>query len=230
MLSQQSTISNITDFTSMPRGRIIEVLLKLVEQCLVAFPLHLRSCNDYDETATELFFNNEFSHTFQIQVQKVGFSGCTFHDESANTEDLIGKGKKKGIPPRVDLGIRLCHSRNRIMVIEGKRLHDPSDRQYVSGKTGGISRFKQEQHGADVEVACMVGYVQTNTFPFWHGKINSWIQAAKEKQVPPNSFWDDSDSLSTLYEKEAHLTYCTSYHRRISKAGIQLRHFWVKVV
>ncbi len=142
MLSQHYTTSNTDYFPSMPRGRVIEVLLEMVEKCLEVFPRHLKAFEEYDESATELFLNSEFSHAFQIEIQQNGYSGCTFHDESARQEDLIGEEKKRGIPPRVDLGIRLAHSRDRIMLIEGKRLHDPSDKQYVSGKTGGIARFK----------------------------------------------------------------------------------------
>jgi len=191
------------------------------------FPQHLQTFEEYDEAATELFFNNEFSHTIQNTFQQSGFSGCTFHPESASQEDLIGKDKKSGMPPRVDLGIRLAHSRDRIMLIEGKRLHNPSDKQYVSGKTGGIARFKREEHGADVEIACMVGYVQTNTFAFWHEKINGWIRSENAPTAAP--VWDDSDCLNPPTEKAEHLAHCLSQHRRINKEPIGLHHFWVKV-
>lgn len=200
----------------------------MVVKCLMFFPQHLQTFEEYDETASELFFNSEFSHTFQTVVQKNGFSGCTFHDESASQEHLLGKKKKKGIPPRVDLGIRLVHKRDRIMLIEGKRLHNPSDKQYISGDTGGIARFKQEQHGEDVEVACMVGYVQTNTFAFWHEKVNAWIRGENTPTTVPT--WDDGDCLNPLTEKAEHLTHCLSQHRRINKEPIRLHHFWVRVI
>ena len=212
----------------MSEGRVVELLLEMVEKCLAVFPQHLRAIEDYDEMASELFFNSEFSHTFQTVVQKSGFHGCTFHDESASLEHLMGIKKKKGIPPRVDLGIRLVHKRDRIMLVEGKRLHNPSDKQYVSGDTGGIARFKQEQHGADVEVACMVGYVQTNTFAFWHEKVNAWIRGEAAPAAVPN--WDESDCLNPLIVKADHLTQCLSQHRRINKEPIGLHHFWVRVI
>ncbi len=228
MLSQHYTTSNTAYFPSMPKGRVVEVLLEIMEKCLNEFPKHLQVFEAYDEFASELFFNNEFSHTFQIAVQQNGYSGCTFHDESASQEDLVGKQKKKGIPPRVDLGVRLAHSRDRILLIEGKRLHDPSDKQYVSGKTGGITRFKQEQHGADVEVACMVGYVQDKTFSFWHEKINSWIRSEGTSSTNPN--WDETDCLMKRTETAEHLSHCSSQHGRVSKIPIKLHHFWVKVI
>lgn len=200
----------------------------MVEKCLIGFPQHLKSFDDYDETAGELFLNSEFSHTFQTVVQESGFHGCTFHDESASQEHLLGKKKKKGIPPRVDLGVRLAHSRDRIMLIEGKRLYNPSDKQYVSGDTGGLARFKQEQHGADVETACMIGYVQTNTFVFWHEKINGWVRSENAPAAVPA--WDHGDCLNPLTEKAEHLAHCISQHCRVSKEPVRLHHFWVKVV
>ncbi len=228
MLSQHYTTSNTAYFPSLPKGRAIEVLVELVEKCLMVFPEHLKPVEEYDETANELFLNSEFSHVFQTVIQESGFHGCTVQDESASQEHLLGKNKKKGIPPRVDLGIRLAHSRARIMLIEGKRLHTASDRQYVSGITGGIARFKKEEHGADVEISCMVGYVQTNTFAFWHEKINDWIRRENAPTAVP--VWDDGDCLNPLTEKAEHLAHCFSQHRRISKKPVMLHHFWVKVV
>lgn len=229
MLSQLYTTSNTAYFPAMPKGRVIEVLLEMVEKCLMEFPQYLQTFEEYDETASELFLNSEFSHTFQTVVQESGFHGCTFHDESASQEHLLGKKKKKGIPPRVDLGIRLVHKGDRIMLIEGKRLHNPSDKQYVSGDTGGIARFKQaDKHGADVKVACMVGYVQTNTFAFWHEKINGWVRSENAPAAAP--VWDDSDCLNPLTEKAEYLALCLSKHRRVNKEPIGLHHFWVKVV
>lgn len=88
MLSQHYTTSNTADFSLMPKGRAIELLLELVEKCLMNFPQYLHSFEEYDETASELFFNGEFSATFQTVVQESGFRGCTFHDESASHEHL----------------------------------------------------------------------------------------------------------------------------------------------
>lgn len=193
---------------------------------MTALPEHLRICEDYDSDASELFLNNHFSRTFQFTIQQNGYIGYAVQDESASQEDLIGMRKKKGIPPRVDFGICLHHSRDRIMLIEGKRLHDPTDRQYVSGRTGGIARFKTEQHGADVEISCMVGYVQTNTFAFWHEKINGWIGREVASETP---FWNANDYLHPVTEKTLHLCRCTSQHRRATKDSILLHHFWVKV-
>lgn len=228
MLSQYYITSNTADFSRMPKGIVIRALLDMVEQCLLDFPEYVQSLAGYDETATELFFNNEFSHRFQIVFQKYGGRGCTFHPESASQQDLLGKNKKKGIPPRVDFGIRLNHSGDRIMLVEGKRLHNPYDKQYVSGNTGGIARFKQEQHGADVDISCIIGYVQTNTFAFWHEKINTWIRAENILVVSPP--WNDDDLLPPPYEIAEHLLHCVSRHQRISKAAISLHHFWVKVI
>jgi hypothetical protein len=69
------------------------------------------------------------------------------------------------------------------LVVEGKRLPAPAKKremEYVTGRadvTGGIQRFKLGLHGASVETAAIVGYVQDEDTDFWLVRINGWISS-----------------------------------------------------
>ncbi len=234
MYSNHYTPYNQPNFSDLPKGEILNRLINLIEVSLSSFPGHLKSVPGYKtkpESVIEPFFNQEFSHCLQITASKIGLGGYfTYHDESANPQKLLSPKKKRGLERQVDIGIRLSGSYKRFLVIEGKRLHDKNDKQYVSGKTGGIARFKREEHGEDhgMDVACMLGYVQKESFSFWHGKINQWLD--QEKSKPSIMAWENDEHLSSLQFNDSKLTTCTSKHKRIKLSSILLYHFWINVI
>lgn len=124
--------------------------------------------SDADETD----FNIEFAHWLSLEFQRSELVG----QFTVPNEYPEPRQTKRGSTRKIDLAVRLANGK-RILALEGKRLHDPRDRQYVSSSgntnTGGIARFKREQHGKELPFACMVGYVQTESFTFWHQKINA---------------------------------------------------------
>lgn len=209
----------------------LQDLLSLIERSLHVFPTHLYALEGYSEnktTITEHLYNLEFSDCFQEIIIEEGFAGYfKFHDEGANSKKLVSN-KKKGIPKRVDISIRLSGSREQFLVIEGKRLHDKYDKQYVSGGTGGISRFKREEHGEDegMNLACIVGYVQKETFAFWHQKINLWLNELSQKDNQMK--WHQKEELSKLETNDI-IAQCASNHCRVTLPSIEIRHFWVDV-
>ncbi|MCF6269966.1 MAG: hypothetical protein L3J41_09655 [Melioribacteraceae bacterium] len=98
--------------------------------------------------------------------------------------------------------------------IECKRLYDTTkSKQYVSGRTGGIQRFKENKHGVDLNYSAMIGYVETKGFEFWRKKVNSWI----------------SDKKEHLEMLETHkIAKLKSKHKRnMNKTSIELSHFWL---
>jgi len=68
------------------------------------------------------------------------------------------------------------------LVIEAKRLPAPSkdrEREYVAGAdkpSGAIQRFRLGLHGAGVETALIVGYIESELPAHWHETINEWIR------------------------------------------------------
>ena len=108
-------------------------------------------------------------------------------------------------------------NQKRFFDIECKRLyHTSKSKQYVSGKTGGIQRFKEDKHGVDLPYSAMVGYVETEDFSFWHNKINSWIS-------------DKNEYLKIL--KINKIAKLKSKHKRndIQETSIELMHFWLNM-
>lgn len=135
------------------------------------------------------------------------------------------------------IGARLHTIYDPIMVFECKRLPAPSrdrEKEYVTGgkeRTGGIQRFKLGLHGADMDMAAMIGYLQERSPNSWHSDINSWITELEGCTSGDDSTWSDDDKLGILSEvKSQGLACCESVHERTnSKYGkyINIYHLWV---
>ena len=125
------------------------------------------------------------------------------------------------------------------VVFEGKRLPAPSksrEREYVSGGneySGGIQRFKRGLHGATVEEAAIVGYLQDGTLDAWLTRINEWISDEVRQPSASDETWSFSEQLALLPSiPQQGVAQATSKHSRTySMVGpeIQLRHLWVEM-
>lgn len=104
---------------------------------------------------------------------------------------------KRNHKPDIGLGIRteiLSGNYESVFDIECKRLNTNLQhvKQYVSGKTGGIERFKHNQHGTDLPYSAMIGYVEDKDSNYWFHEINSWIN---KKIKEDNKFWHENEFL-----------------------------------
>lgn len=127
------------------------------------------------------------------------------------------------------------------MVIECKRLPAPSndrEREYVTGTnkasggaTGGIQRFKLGLHGASIETAAIVGYIEKETIHHWHLTINQWITDLAGKATADGCVWSEDDKLQELESNDEQKTSrAMSIHRRSGmspNSPITLYHLWV---
>ncbi len=123
-----------------------------------------------------------------------------------------------------------------ILVLEGKRIPAPSpdrEKEYVIGATsgkisGGIQRFKMGLHGAEQDLAAMVGYVQAHTPRYWQKKINEWIVQHSSDSMEDGCVWNDDETLKPLTAdiKRGIVSYC-SLHNRISGNKIEIHHLWI---
>tara|TARA_Y100000310_G_C20694935_1_gene824949 strand:- start:3055 stop:3750 length:696 start_codon:yes stop_codon:yes gene_type:complete len=124
-----------------------------------------------------------------------------------------------------------------LVKFEAKRLNStmPKKREkeyvlgeYVAGKltknSGGIERFKNLRHGKNDYNACIIGYVQTDSFEYWVNKINSWI--AEEISNPHDStlIWDDSDILQS--DQIGRVNGYLSTPKRRNRPPLTMRHLW----
>jgi hypothetical protein len=125
------------------------------------------------------------------------------------------------------------------LVIEAKRLPAPStdrEREYVVGTdkpTGGIQRFRLGLHGADVETAVIIGYVETESLQQWHLRVNEWITDFASEASRGDCVWSQSDLLGDLTcNKELRTSSSESNHQRSAGCltpSINLRHFWAEI-
>ena len=115
-----------------------------------------------------------------------------------------------------------------LFVVESKRLPAPSkdrEKEYVIGKkkNGGIERFKREIHGKGFSEAGLIGFVEQNTFEYWHTTINQWIQNLADE----SDFWNIDEKLE-LIETQQYLNHLKSIAHR-SNDDIKLYHFWIRI-
>ena len=190
-----------SDFTS--DGKIIS-LLNFLELHLPDFPIKMKVVKNTDER----IINQKLLRFFSGQSLLFIFI----------PENLDEKGENISKP---DFGIYekikvADYDQQRFFDIECKRLYDTTkSKQYVSGKTGGIQRFKENKHGVDLPYSAMIGYIEIENFNFWHKKVNSWISENEEhlKFVEINKI----AKLKSIHK------------RNIEKTKIELSHFWVNI-
>lgn len=124
------------------------------------------------------------------------------------------------------------------LVIEGKRLPAPGsdrEREYVTGfdgTSGGLQRFKLGLHGASLEIAAMIAYVQDNDPDAWLVRINGWISDLDGSDCSQGCHWSIAEQIGDYrLVKRARIASAKSMHPRISAstAEINVYHFWVSM-
>ena len=194
-----------SDFSA--NGKIIS-LLNFLEKYLPIFPDDVKTNKNRDEwDINEALFSflDIYSRNFAFQFIP------EYRYKNKSRPDFGVKEVKSD-----DTGIYIYDQKaEHFFDIECKRLYDKNNKPYVSGKTGGIQRFKENKHGVDLDYSAMIGYVEIEDFDFWHKKINSWI----------------SDEVEHLELLETHkIVKLKSTHRRnIEKTSIKLIHFWLNI-
>ncbi|WP_285022263.1 hypothetical protein [Novosphingobium sp. fls2-241-R2A-195] len=127
------------------------------------------------------------------------------------------------------------HSHYKMLVpIECKRLPKPTAgerREYlhrISNTTGGVQRFKQGLHGSDYELAVMIGYVQRDTIPDWHKRIERWVRVLARAKV---ALWSIANAVSlNTHDATARTgSFISNNSRSNGLAPIRLRHLWIEM-
>lgn len=124
------------------------------------------------------------------------------------------------------------------LVFECKRLPAPSkdrEREYVSGGkekiSGGIQRFKTGQHGAELDQAVVIGYIQKRAPKEWRLDVNKWIETLATGTIEDICAWDISETLKLLDEdKSKGLVKFRSVHSRTGSrlsGEIKISHLWI---
>jgi len=203
-ISKKGKISVQSDLTA--NGRVIS-LLCFLENFLPIFPEKYKK-NKEDE---EWEINQELFSFLDIYSRDNAFQLIPEYRSKNKSKPDFGVREKK----LDETGIYIYDQKSEhFFDIECKRLYDTTiSKQYVSSKTGGIQRFKENKHGVDLPYSAMIGYVEIEDYNFWHNKVNSWISEKTEhlKQIEINKI----------------AKYKSTHKRNIEKTSIELTHFWL---
>ena len=124
-----------------------------------------------------------------------------------------------------------------VLVLEGKRLPAPSssrEKEYVTGPTpqeinGGIQRFKLGMHGAKLDMAVIIGYIQSQNTRHWYKKVNGWISELVTNPIGDGCEWTFDETLELLEEDNTKdIASYRSIHSRTHGDNIELHHLWVR--
>ncbi|MDR3366950.1 MAG: hypothetical protein LBO71_08300 [Prevotellaceae bacterium] len=181
-----------------------------IEEQLPEFRINSRQI---DEKAVEKSYNSQLAMYLQAKNSRgVFLFHCSPHQSNAREPDM-------GIVARTDV---LQGSYDSIFDIECKRLNTslPHVKEYVSGNTGGIERFKKNKHGVNLSRSALIGYMEDKTDTYWLRQINAWINGLHEKY--PN-FWKEAECL---FPEAKHFI---SRHEKSANQYIALFHFFYAV-
>lgn len=136
------------------------------------------------------------------------------------------------------IGAKLHTIYDPFLVFEGKRLPAPSfdrEKEYVTGldkRTGGIQRFKLGLHGAAMDLAAMIGYIQERSPREWYDKINKWIMELCDGTILDVCVWNEGEILQLMDEElsKSIASYKSVHGRNSAKASnkiIIIYHLWI---
>lgn len=161
--------------------------------------------------------------------------------------ETVTRTSDMGMYPRstVNVGGHALGGRDCLYCIEAKLLPTPytnmedRSREYVVGRweskglahkshSGGIERFKEMHHAAELGRAGMFGFVQSEDFNHWHGEVNLWIDDLIAAPIPSHQAkWKAQDHLRKVGSHGSRIDEFHSDHNRSDGTTIQLSHFWL---
>ena len=123
------------------------------------------------------------------------------------------------------------------LVMEGKRLPAPDasrEREYLTGgtiKSGGVQRFRLGLHGAALQQAIIIGYIQKGQPSIWFKQVNQWLDELIAAGATSGEVWTAAERLHSLtITKSRDTARSKSQHPRqgdVVGPTIELDHFWI---
>ena len=196
-------------------------LMLFIQSCLTKFPEEYKKIFHTSEYIVEPVVSAELSKILECKSRENAKPYVFTHQYPQSCEE-----NKTGKYRDVDIDVCLYLDRKTIFAIECKWLRNPvsKSKQYVSGNTGGIERFKREQHGGNLPQSAIVGFIENEEFDFWFKTINNWITELFIN-YDTTITWEKSDLLNELTISETTAKYQSNNKR--SKDYIVLTHLWV---
>ena len=184
--------------------------------------------------------NPQLEKYLNVQARHEEFSMVYFHNEEPQAVSRRADISVT-IDESVPINARYYTKYELVLVMECKRL--PADRadrerEYVTGrkgekKSGGIQRFKLGLHGAAMDIAVMIGFIQKDMMRHWQEKINEWIRELINEPTGDGCVWGADKLLTRLEENISKgIARYHSAHKRTGdeeKNEIVLHHLWIKM-
>lgn len=221
MLRDRSNITGAANYFS--KEKIYMSLLQFIESHLPGFPAYLKSVDslltkENDITQQLFFYLDDKTRTKKTDFIPFRFCNQFGYPNVAYSSDI-------------GVLVEMFSRRDAFFVIEAKRLPTPgSDRkkEYVSGKKGGLERFKRNLHGKNLPMSAIVAYVTKNDFGYWETEVNSWIKELFSNNTEPSLIWLPNDLLTFQYSFNDVNKY-SSLNKRIEADDISLFHYWINL-
>lgn len=220
------------DYKNIANGNHIESVIRFLENNLADFPNEV----SIKKTHAEPFMNKSLERFLENKA-RYGEEEYPFSFEAEPIHELEPYKK-------VDIGAYIStkgyFDNQSFFTIEAKRLPTPrratkeEEKEYVTGFKGGIARFKRNEHGVNLPINAMIGYIEQHDFMYWHNEINNWVSSLngsiqKGKEIKKDIAWDATEILELIYQKD--IARLHSIHSRVNSKinSVSLVHFWIKV-
>jgi hypothetical protein len=200
---------------------------KLIQKAIIStgklFLIHIAKADYQIKLSNEDYFTQEFVAILERNLRSQKLPFCvqkTYHD--IYTRNANHKRSVDFYFYPSELG-KLTRS---IYSVEAKRLPAPDnykgrEREYVKGKkinTGGIEKFRNEEHGKGLNECAILAFVEDKTFEYWFKTINQWICDENWKACEKLSGFEKFDSFAKSFSEVC---------RTIEK--LTLFHFWISL-
>ena len=226
-MQNNKKITNRLNFDVKDKNSI-EKCYFLIQLCLIEFKdtLHRtfpQSSDFLDKN--ENFLNSRFCLLLTEKAKSYEYPFIPLHENPTSDED----DNHFSNTHKVDISFFISAEHpDSIFDLECKRLYSIKQKHYISGKTGGINRYKLEKHGKSCTQSAIVAYMQAENFDFWHTKINTWIENEVSK-TNQEVVWSANDKLQKRNNVNPILSKCQSFHKRKTLADIGLTHYWINL-
>jgi hypothetical protein len=220
------------DYKNIAKSKYIESVILFLEENLPDFPNEVLIKTTHAEP-----FMNKSLERFLENKARYGEEEYPF---SFDGEPIHESEPRKRVDIGVYISVKGFFENLPFFTIEAKRLPTPrateeERKEYVTGVKGGIARFKKNEHGVNLPINAMIGYIEKEEFVDWQKQINNWILSLNgtietNKDSNKDITWDSTEILEFIYQKE--IAKLQSTHPRVNSTAqnfVTLIHFWVKI-
>jgi hypothetical protein len=192
---------------------------------------------DVKPDQNENYYNQRLERLLQVRARKY----CDAVQVGRESVYQTPGSHDVGVFPADEEGLvvrdRLFGPEQPIYTLECKRLlstmRAERRREYLTSEkgekpSGGVQRYKLCIHGAGLDMAGIVGYVQDEDLMAWRATINDWVGDLIARPVD-KAIWDGNDRLRQhpKFKRRKKLLMSKSASSRIRPSDIRLTHFFV---